>query len=284
MYKLSEVCRKIGVTRRTLQGYNELGLVKPSAKTEAGYWLYDEESIGKLAIIQVFVEIGYKRAQIKKILSRPDLNLKREFEVAIEALQNKKTKIDEMIALLRGYEIILSLPDSVVRPLMEVDLRKIYQNISFSGAIRKTMGYISKTGQVNESEFHWAVLLTAKLLEIGYLNGEDPSSKSVQDQIDSILDILVDLFSEQDENFLLEGKNQIPKDFLCLVVAKYISAVGDKIFGDKDFQEWMTLCFGDGAAEFVIKANETYCELHQKDIEKKYDVDLENIEWEDMDG
>ena len=68
MYKLSEVCRKIGVTRRTLQGYNELGLVKPSAKTEAGYWLYDEESIGKLAIIQVFVEIGYKRAQIKKIL------------------------------------------------------------------------------------------------------------------------------------------------------------------------------------------------------------------------
>lgn len=36
MYKLSEVCRKIGVTRRTLQGYNELGLVKPSAKTEAG--------------------------------------------------------------------------------------------------------------------------------------------------------------------------------------------------------------------------------------------------------
>ena len=83
---------------------------------------------------------------------------------------------------------------------------------------------------------------------------------------------------------MLEGKNQIPKDFLCLVVAKYISAVGDKIFGDKDFQEWMTLCFGDGAAEFVIKANETYCELHQKDIEKKYDVDLENIEWEDMDG
>lgn len=52
MYKLSEVCRKIGVTRRTLQGYNELGLVKPSAKTEAGYWLYDEEAIGKLAIIQ----------------------------------------------------------------------------------------------------------------------------------------------------------------------------------------------------------------------------------------
>lgn len=42
MKKLSEVCKIVGVTRRTLQEYDKIYLLHPSAKTEAGYWLYDE--------------------------------------------------------------------------------------------------------------------------------------------------------------------------------------------------------------------------------------------------
>lgn len=66
--KLSEVCKIIGVTRRTLQEYNTIGLLHPSDKTEAGYWLYDENAIQKLMLIQIFVQCGYKRKKIKDIL------------------------------------------------------------------------------------------------------------------------------------------------------------------------------------------------------------------------
>ena len=37
MRKISEVSRIVGVSRRTLQGFDEIGLLKPSTKTEAGY-------------------------------------------------------------------------------------------------------------------------------------------------------------------------------------------------------------------------------------------------------
>ena len=56
MKRLSEVCKEVGVTRRALQGYNEIGLLKPTSTTEAGYWLYDDDAIKKLKLIQIFVE------------------------------------------------------------------------------------------------------------------------------------------------------------------------------------------------------------------------------------
>lgn len=37
MKKLSEVCKIVGVTRRTLQEYDKIGLLKPTSKTESGY-------------------------------------------------------------------------------------------------------------------------------------------------------------------------------------------------------------------------------------------------------
>ena len=53
MYSLSKVCRLMGVTRRTLQGYSEIGLLNPSAKTKGGYWQYDEKALETLALIQI---------------------------------------------------------------------------------------------------------------------------------------------------------------------------------------------------------------------------------------
>ena len=39
---VGEVAKKMGVTVRTLQYYDEIGLLKPSELTPAGYRLYDE--------------------------------------------------------------------------------------------------------------------------------------------------------------------------------------------------------------------------------------------------
>ena len=69
MKKLSEVCKIVGVTRRTLQEYDKIGLLKPTSKTESGYWLYDDRAIQALFAIQVFVECGYKRKAIKSLFA-----------------------------------------------------------------------------------------------------------------------------------------------------------------------------------------------------------------------
>ena len=67
MKRLSEVCKIVGVTRRTLQEYDKVGLLKPTSTTEGGYWLYDDAAIQKLILIQIFVEVGYERKTIKAL-------------------------------------------------------------------------------------------------------------------------------------------------------------------------------------------------------------------------
>lgn len=281
-YKLSEVCRIIGVTRRALQGYDEIGLLNPTDKTQGGYWLYDDRALDKLALIQIFVEIGYSRFHIKEILNNPDLDLKKEYSVAIEALQHKKEKIDQMINLLEVNKEILSLPTSVTRPLEKIDAKKVFHNASFSELTKKNMELLSKTAVPNKNEIRQQIRWMVPLMEIGYLNGEDPTSPEVQGLIEPFLDAIIEL-AEEDQNIFLEGKDKIPDDIIRLIFAKSINLVADEILADKDFQEWTTLAYGKGAAEFMVKAIEVYCELHL-DVAEKYEIDLNDLRLEDTDA
>lgn len=282
-YKLSEVCRLIGVTRRALQGYDEIGLLKHTDETPAGYWLYNDQALNKLVLIQIFVEIGYSRSHIKEILSKSDLDLKKECSVAIEALQHKKEKIDQMIKFLEVNKEILSLPMSVTQPLENIDVKKVFHNASFSELTRKNMELLSKTAVPNKNELRQQIRLAVPLIKIGYLNGEDPTSPEVQGLIETFLDAIIELDEEDDENIFLEEKEKIPDDIMRLIFAKSISLDADEFFANKDFQELITLAYGEGAAEFMAKAIEVYCELHL-DVAEKYEIDLNDLRPEDLDA
>ena len=45
---LREVCNRIGVSRRAVQGYESAGLVNAAHKNERGYLLYDEKAQGRI--------------------------------------------------------------------------------------------------------------------------------------------------------------------------------------------------------------------------------------------
>lgn len=276
-YKLSEVCRLVGVTRRALQGYDEIGLLKHTDETPAGYWLYDDQALNKLVLIQIFVEIGYSRSHIKEILNKSDLDLDKEYTVAIESLQHKKERIDQMIGCLEAYKKIFSLPSSVTQQLTRIDVKKIFRNASFAELQRKSMERFSQKEALNGDEIQQEIRVGLALMEIGCLNGEDPASPEVQEVVESLLNTIIDLTEEHDQNIFSDGKDRIPNDVLRLVFAKSISLATDEILADKDFQEWTTICCGDGAAEFVVKAVEAYCELHIMEITEKYEIDLDDL-------
>lgn len=48
MKSVSQVTKLTGVSARTLQYYDEIDLLKPSALTSANYRLYDDEALQKL--------------------------------------------------------------------------------------------------------------------------------------------------------------------------------------------------------------------------------------------
>jgi DNA-binding transcriptional MerR regulator len=57
-YKIAEVANRSGFTASTLRYYEELGLVRPACRTAAGYRLYDDATLARLAFIARAKQLG----------------------------------------------------------------------------------------------------------------------------------------------------------------------------------------------------------------------------------
>jgi DNA-binding transcriptional MerR regulator len=66
-----------GLSRRTLQYYDEIDLLKPAATKPSGYRLYDEDCLQRLWRILFYKELGFSLEEIKKILDNtPEMEKK----------------------------------------------------------------------------------------------------------------------------------------------------------------------------------------------------------------
>lgn len=104
MRTISQVAELTGISTRTLQYYDEIGLLKPSELTESGYRLYDDEALQKLQQILFFKELGFKLKEIKEILQKPDFDKIKAFKKQKELLLLKRNRTDRLIQLLSRLE------------------------------------------------------------------------------------------------------------------------------------------------------------------------------------
>ena len=74
MKTVNEVSKLTGVSVRTLHHYDEIGLLKPTSTTEAGYRLYDDTALERLQHILLFRELQFPLKDIKAILDSPDFD------------------------------------------------------------------------------------------------------------------------------------------------------------------------------------------------------------------
>lgn len=72
-WKVGELARWTGVSVRTLHYYDEIGLLRPSRTTEAGYRLYTEGDVIRLQQIKSLRKLGFSLEEIKEFLGRPEV-------------------------------------------------------------------------------------------------------------------------------------------------------------------------------------------------------------------
>lgn len=104
MRTISQVAELTGISARTLQYYDEIGLLKPSQFTPSGYRLYDDEALQKLQQILFFKELGFKLKDIGEILQKPDFDKTTAFKKQKELLLLKRNRTDRLIQLLSRLE------------------------------------------------------------------------------------------------------------------------------------------------------------------------------------
>ena len=101
MKSISQVAKLTGVSIRTLQYYDEIGLLKPSELTAAGYRRYDDNALQTLQQILFFKELGFPLKEIKEILEKPNFDRIAAFKKQKELFLLKRDRLDRLITASR---------------------------------------------------------------------------------------------------------------------------------------------------------------------------------------
>ena len=103
---VKQVSELAGVSIRTLQYYDKIGLLCPDNHTESGYRLYDDAALERLQQILLFRELEFPLKDIKAILDSPDFDRKKALAQQIELLELKKQHLENLITFARGIKLI----------------------------------------------------------------------------------------------------------------------------------------------------------------------------------
>ena len=100
MRTVKEVSEITGVSIRTLRYYDEIGLLKPTELTAAGYRLYDNKALEKLQEIMFFRELEVPLSDIKKIMDTPNYDKEQVLLTQKILLEQKRNRLNGIIELI----------------------------------------------------------------------------------------------------------------------------------------------------------------------------------------
>lgn len=106
MMTVTQVSKLTGVSVRTLHHYDQIGLLKPSQITEAGYRLYDQAALERLQLILLFRELEMPLKEIAGILDAPDFDREQVLTAQIKLLELKQQQIENLLTLAQNMKTI----------------------------------------------------------------------------------------------------------------------------------------------------------------------------------
>lgn len=106
MMTVHEVSKLAGVSIRTLQYYDKIGLLHPSKYSDAGYRLYADTDLERLQQILLYRELEFPLKDIKEIMENPDFDRNKAFDQQIALLKLKKEYLENLINYAIGIKLL----------------------------------------------------------------------------------------------------------------------------------------------------------------------------------
>ncbi len=240
MMTVHEVSKLTGVSIRTLQYYDKIGLLKPSAYSEAGYRLYDDTSLEKLQQILLIRELQFPLGEIKEIMDSPGFDRSKALAQQIELLKLKKEHIENLIDLAMGIKAM-----GVKELKFEAfDTRKIDEYAAQAKASWGTTPaykeYEEKSkGRSKEEELDIARGMMGIFAEFGEIKDSDPAGGQAQALVKKLQDYIT--------------------KHMYTCTKEILGGLGKMYAGGGDFTTNINKYGGEGTAEFAGKAIEIYC-------------------------
>ena len=100
MKTVKDVSEISGVSIRTLRYYDEIGLLKPTELSDAGYRLYNKKALERLQEIMFFKELEIPLEDIKKIMDSPNYDKEQALLTQKNLLEQKRNRLNGIIELI----------------------------------------------------------------------------------------------------------------------------------------------------------------------------------------
>ena len=262
MRTVKEVSNLTGISVRTLHYYDEIGLLKPTGKSEAGYRLYDDKALETLQQVLFFREFDIPLKEIKAAIENPAKKERMERLIAsIDDILKGENKMD--FAVFSKTEI-----EEMFQTMVE-HMPENMRNIA-----------IKEFGSIEQWKKHYTEAVSSEKMQKGYAKvvewyggkdkflsvAQNPISKEVAEsynkRIEAILqkliakrDCAVDSFEVKEivgeYGFVMKQLSQIKEEKgFMLAQAQYYR--NEKIRPMTDEK------YGDGASDFFAQAIEAF--------------------------
>ena len=235
-----EVVQLTGVTARTLHYYDQIGLLKPTEVTEAGYRMYDDAALGRLQNILLFRELEFPLKEIKVILNSPDFDPSEVIDQQIKLLELQYKHIGELINFTREIQ-----KKGVTAMNFDVfdksEIEKYEAEIKAKwGNTKAYQEYMQKDIARNGGSYSKAAnQLLTMFSELGKLKHLNPDADEVQNKIAGLQQFITDNY------------------YVC--TNEILSGLGEMYVCDERFRNNIDKAGGDGTADFVRQAIVVYC-------------------------
>ena len=241
MFTVHEVSELTGVSVRALQHYDNIGLLPPARRTEAGYRLYDEGSLEKLQQILLFRELEFPLSDIKRIVEAPDFDRMRALDQQIELLELKEERIRGLIKLAKDLKgKAAKAMDFKAFDTGKMDEYARRAKASWGETPEYQEYEMKSRNRTNEKQGELLEDMMGLFVEFAELKDGGPDSPKAQAQVKKLQDFI-------SANFY-QCSNEV------------LAGLGQMYGAGGEFTENIDAAAGEGTAAFASAAIVAYCE------------------------
>lgn len=182
MWKVGELAGRIGLSVRTLHYYDEIGLLSPSGRTEAGHRLYAAGDIARLQQIKSLRHLGFSLEEVRDCLDRPDFPLHRVIRLhlsrlreTIELQQRLRNRLEAMADRLSSAEEVSA--EEFIETMEVMSMFEKYYTPEQLEELEQRRRAIGEE-RIREVEAEWPELIEQVRTEME--KGTDPADERVQ--------------------------------------------------------------------------------------------------------
>lgn len=276
MRTVKEVSKIAGVSIRTLRYYDEIGLLKPTEVTDAGYRLYDGKALERLQEIMFFKELEIPLDDIKTIMDNPDYDREQALLAQKTLLEQKRNRLNGIIELIsdvmKGVNSMSfeAFSDAEVQKILDHTLEcmsKEYleEQIQQYGSLEKyreslALGFANE--QAMADVFKWYGSKEKAMEAIMQSTGNVEELKPTQDENTEIYKLFMKAKESGDVTVEKEAVERLAKNykemFLLDNARSMILDLAEEYIKYPQFAEITDKQFGNGCAEYVAQAIKKY--------------------------